>query len=172
MAFIMGIITMIRMTKNMPRKLNEAALYSSPAYYAGTMMKAASLPCNDYMSFMKRMAELEEKVTVLNKRSVMPPEKEEVLNNALNRVTTLEQDLVATKKVYNFSFLFNSMSVVSVKFSTWYFYFGFRHLMMPLLDKENSKLKLTRKGRRRSWYVISDIYFHKFSVGLSIDYFY
>jgi len=106
MAFIMGIVTMIRMTKNMPRKLNEAALYSSSGYYEGSMMKAATFSCNDYMSFVKRMGELEEKVTVLNKRSVMPPEKEEVLNNALTRVTTLEQDLVATKKVYNFSFLF------------------------------------------------------------------
>ncbi|KAL9312474.1 hypothetical protein ACSQ67_017926 [Phaseolus vulgaris] len=98
MAFIMGIVTMIRMTKNMPRKLNEAALYSSSGYYEGSMMKAATFSCNDYMSFVKRMGELEEKVTVLNKRSVMPPEKEEVLNNALTRVTTLEQDLVATKK--------------------------------------------------------------------------
>ncbi|ESW07953.1 hypothetical protein PHAVU_009G006100 [Phaseolus vulgaris] len=98
MAFIMGIVTMIRMTKNMPRKLNEAALYSSSGYYESSMMKAATFSCNDYMSFVKRMGELEEKVTVLNKRSVMPPEKEEVLNNALTRVTTLEQDLVATKK--------------------------------------------------------------------------
>lgn len=106
MAFIMGIVTMIRMTKNMPRKLNEATLFSNSGYYEGTMMKAAPFSCIDYMTFMKRMAELEEKVTVLNKRSIMPPEKEEVLNNALNRVTTLEQDLVATKKVYDFSFLF------------------------------------------------------------------
>ncbi|BAT77504.1 hypothetical protein VIGAN_02008500 [Vigna angularis var. angularis] len=98
MAFIMGIVTMIRMTKNMPRKLNEATLFSNSGYYEGTMMKAAPFSCIDYMTFMKRMAELEEKVTVLNKRSIMPPEKEEVLNNALNRVTTLEQDLVATKK--------------------------------------------------------------------------
>ncbi|KAK7352102.1 hypothetical protein VNO80_17519 [Phaseolus coccineus] len=98
MAFIMGIVTMIRMTKNMPRKLNEAALYSSSGYYEGSVMKAATFSCKDYMSFVKRMGELEEKVTVLNKRSVMPPEKEEVLNNALTRVTTLEQDLVATKK--------------------------------------------------------------------------
>ncbi|XP_027902801.1 phosphatidylinositol/phosphatidylcholine transfer protein SFH3-like isoform X2 [Vigna unguiculata] len=98
MAFIMGIVTMIRMTKNMPRKLNEAALFSNPGYYESTMMKAATFSCNDYMTFMKRMAELEEKVTVLNKRSIMAPEKEEVLNNALNRVTTLEHDLDATKK--------------------------------------------------------------------------
>lgn len=48
---------------------------------------------------MKRMAELEEKVTVLSVKPVMPPEKEEMLNNALTRVSTLEQELGATKKV-------------------------------------------------------------------------
>ncbi|CAJ1973064.1 unnamed protein product [Sphenostylis stenocarpa] len=98
MAFVMGIVTMIRMTKNMPRKLNEATLYGSSGYYDGTMMKAATISRDDYITVMKRMAELEEKIIVLSKRPVMPPEKEEVLNNALNRVTTLEEDLVATKK--------------------------------------------------------------------------
>ncbi|KAG5018095.1 hypothetical protein JHK87_013950 [Glycine soja] len=98
MAIVMGIVTMIRMTRNMPRKITEAALYGSSGYYDGTMMKAATFSCNDYMAMMKRMAELEEKVTILSMKPVIPPEKEEVLNNALGRVTTIEQDLVATKK--------------------------------------------------------------------------
>ncbi|TKY75415.1 Phosphatidylinositol/phosphatidylcholine transfer protein SFH3 [Spatholobus suberectus] len=98
MAFVMGIVTMIRMTRNMPRKITESTLYGSSGYYDGTMMKAPTISSNDYMTMMKRMAELEEKVTVLNMRPVMPPEKEEVLNTALNRVSTLEQDLIATKK--------------------------------------------------------------------------
>lgn len=49
---------------------------------------------------MKRMNELEEKVNVLNKRpTTMPPEKEEMLNNALKRIDMLEQELSTTKKV-------------------------------------------------------------------------
>ncbi|KAK7409812.1 hypothetical protein VNO78_00148 [Psophocarpus tetragonolobus] len=95
MAFVMGIVTMIRMTKNMPRKITEATMYGSSGYYDGTM---PSITSNDYMAMMKRMAELEEKVNVLSTRTTMPPEKEEVFNNALNRVITLEQDLTATKK--------------------------------------------------------------------------
>ncbi|XP_028227299.1 phosphatidylinositol/phosphatidylcholine transfer protein SFH3-like isoform X3 [Glycine soja] len=99
MAIVMGIVTVIRLTRNMPRKITEAIVYgSSSGYYDGTMMKAPTISCNDYMAVMKRMAELEEKVTVLSMRPVIPHEKEEVLNNALCRVTTLEQDLVATKK--------------------------------------------------------------------------
>ncbi|KAM5548787.1 phosphatidylinositol/phosphatidylcholine transfer protein SFH3 [Rosa sericea] len=104
MAFIMGIVTMIRLTRDMPRKLTEAALYGSPAYCNGMGMKAKQLPASSissdtYMNMMKRMAELEEKVKVLStKPTIMPPEKEEMLNNALNRATALEQELSATKK--------------------------------------------------------------------------
>ncbi|PRQ23832.1 putative cellular retinaldehyde binding/alpha-tocopherol transport, CRAL/TRIO [Rosa chinensis] len=104
MAFIMGIVTMIRLTRDMPRKLTEAALYGSPAYCNGMGMKAKQLPASSissdtYMNMMKRMAELEEKVKVLStKPTIMPPEKEEMLNNALNRATALEQALSATKK--------------------------------------------------------------------------
>ncbi|XP_020203312.1 phosphatidylinositol/phosphatidylcholine transfer protein SFH3 isoform X2 [Cajanus cajan] len=98
MAFVMGIVTMIRMTRNMPRKITEAALYGSAGLYDGSIMKAADISCNDYMAMMKRMAELEERMSVLSKRPSMPLEKEEVLTNALSRVTTLEQDLVSTKK--------------------------------------------------------------------------
>ncbi|RDX81213.1 Phosphatidylinositol/phosphatidylcholine transfer protein SFH3, partial [Mucuna pruriens] len=98
MALVMGIVTMIRMTKNMPRKITEATLYGSTGFYDSTMMKVPTFVCNDYMTMMKRMAELEDKVTVLSKKPPMLSEKEEMLNNALNRVSTLEQDLIVTKK--------------------------------------------------------------------------
>ncbi|GAV61537.1 CRAL_TRIO domain-containing protein/CRAL_TRIO_N domain-containing protein [Cephalotus follicularis] len=106
MAFVMGIVTMVRLTHNMPRKLTEAALYSSSAYYDGTMIKghphqlpATSISTSDHITMMKRMADLEEKVSVLSmKPATMPPEKEEMLNAAISRVTTLEQELSATKK--------------------------------------------------------------------------
>lgn len=106
MAFVMGIVTMVRLTRNMPKRLTEAALYSSSVYYDGTMIKGHQLPSpaaissNEHMSMMKRMAELEDKVNVLsNKPAVMPPEKEEMLNAALSRVDALEQELSSTKKV-------------------------------------------------------------------------
>ncbi|CAL5205631.1 unnamed protein product [Lathyrus oleraceus] len=99
MALVMGIVTMFRMTSSMPRKVTEAALYGgNSVYYDGNMLKAPAISSNDYMTIMKRMAELEEKVAVLSTRPVMPPEKEEMLNNALTRVTSLENLLDATKK--------------------------------------------------------------------------
>jgi hypothetical protein len=52
------------------------------------------------MTVLKRMAELEDKVSVLSAKPVsMPPEKEEMLSAALSRVDGLEQELMATKKV-------------------------------------------------------------------------
>ncbi|XP_050365370.1 phosphatidylinositol/phosphatidylcholine transfer protein SFH3-like [Argentina anserina] len=104
MPFIMGIAAMIRITRNMPRKLTEVALYGSPAYCNGMGMKTKQLPApsissDTYMNMMKRMAELEDKVKGLSKPpAYMPPEKEEMLNNALNRATALEQELAVTKK--------------------------------------------------------------------------
>ena len=105
MAFILGIVTMVRLTRNMPKKLTEAALYSSSDYYDGEMIKghqlsSPAISSTDYMLVIKRMAKLEEKVNVLsNKPAVMPPEKEEMLNVALSRVDALEQELSSTKKV-------------------------------------------------------------------------
>ncbi|XP_047314852.1 phosphatidylinositol/phosphatidylcholine transfer protein SFH12-like isoform X2 [Impatiens glandulifera] len=53
----------------------------------------------EYVAAIRRMTELEEKVSVLTaKPTVMPPEKEEILNAALDRVDVLEHELVATKK--------------------------------------------------------------------------
>ncbi|XP_022763238.1 phosphatidylinositol/phosphatidylcholine transfer protein SFH3-like [Durio zibethinus] len=105
MAFVMGIVTMVRLSRSMPRKLTEAALYGGQVYYANPMITghAAQLPppitSADYFAMMKRMAELEEKVSFLvGKPAAMPPEKEEMLNAALSRVCTLEEELSAAKK--------------------------------------------------------------------------
>lgn len=106
MAVVMGIVTMVRLTRTMPKKLTEAAIYSSTVYYDGSMSRhpalpaPAAVPLSDYMTMMKRMAELEERVNVLNmKPAAMPADKEEMLNIALGKVDTLEQELQATKKV-------------------------------------------------------------------------
>ena len=110
MAFVMGIVTMVRLSRSMPRKLSEAALYGGQLYYPNPMITghAAQLPppitSADYFSMMKRMAELEDKVSFLiGKPAVMPPEKEEMLNAALSRVCTLEEELSAAKKVHTYS---------------------------------------------------------------------
>lgn len=103
----MGIVTMIRLTRNMPRKITEAAVYGSPVYYNDMTMKShrqlpapAMISHAEYVTMMKCMAELEEKVAILSmKPAVMPAEKEEMLNAAISRVGALEQELSSTKKV-------------------------------------------------------------------------
>ena len=103
MTFVMGIVTMIRVTRNMPKK----TIYSTPEYCEERVetskvqqTSAPAISSADYVTVMKRMAELEDKVNVLlTKPATMPPEKEEMLNAALSRVDALEQELMATKKV-------------------------------------------------------------------------
>ncbi|KAF7828897.1 Phosphatidylinositol/phosphatidylcholine transfer protein SFH12 [Senna tora] len=52
----------------------------------------------EFMTVMKRMAELEQKMVTMNKPATLPPEKEEMLNAAISRADVLEQELMATKK--------------------------------------------------------------------------
>ncbi|KAG6417551.1 hypothetical protein SASPL_119734 [Salvia splendens] len=100
MAIVMGVVTMVRMTRTMPRRLTDATLYSSSMYsdsHANNSPRQA-VSNEDYFIMMKRMNELEEKVIILSKRPTMPPEKEEMLDNALQRINMLEQELSNTKK--------------------------------------------------------------------------
>lgn len=101
MALVMGFVTMVRLSRNVPRKLTEAALYGT--CYSETITSSADkpVPSNEYISMVKRVVELEEKMNVvLNKQpAAMPPEREEMLVAALNRVNNLEQELSATRKV-------------------------------------------------------------------------
>ncbi|KAL5557387.1 hypothetical protein UlMin_039623 [Ulmus minor] len=102
MTVVMGIMTMVRLTRNMPKKLTDSTFYSSPIYCDDTMFKTHEAPAIstvDYMSVMKRMAELEERVSVMSmKPAAIPPEKEAMLNAATSRIDALEQELMATKK--------------------------------------------------------------------------
>lgn len=108
MAFVMGIMTMLRLSRNMPRKLIKPTMYSGGrVYYANPMISGNAPPLappityTDYYSMMERMADLESKVSVLmGQPATMPPEKEELLNAALSRVCTLEEEISATKKVH------------------------------------------------------------------------
>lgn len=106
MTFVMGIVTMVRLTRNMPTKLTDANHYSSsmrpddPTRKSGAYLPPA-ISSGDYVTMVKRMNELEAKLNVLtNKPAALPPEKEEMLNNAMNRMDNLEQELAAAKKVY------------------------------------------------------------------------
>lgn len=103
MTLVMGIVTLVRLTKNMPRKLTDATLLAGSLYSADMIKEQTHghvISTKDYISMMKRMEELEDKVITLNQKPAsMPPEKEDMLNAAINRVGTLEQELLATKKV-------------------------------------------------------------------------
>ncbi|XVF62099.1 hypothetical protein PTKIN_Ptkin08bG0190200 [Pterospermum kingtungense] len=112
LTFVMGIATMIRVTRNMPRRLTDANIYSTPVYCVdaevksqepSTKLSPATLSTSELMSVMKRMAELEERVMNM-KPTTMPPEKEEMLNFTVNRAAALEQELMATKKALEDSF--------------------------------------------------------------------
>ncbi|KAG7034122.1 Phosphatidylinositol/phosphatidylcholine transfer protein SFH3 [Cucurbita argyrosperma subsp. argyrosperma] len=98
-AFIMGISATVRLARTMPKKLSNASLYSKPIF-KGQGQPPLFDPLPDYMSTVKRMAELEERVNNLcNKPADMPREKEELLNATMTRVEALEQELTTSKKV-------------------------------------------------------------------------
>ncbi|KAI3774794.1 hypothetical protein L1987_49356 [Smallanthus sonchifolius] len=105
MALMMGVMTLVRMTRNMPKKITNATLYSTgfiEDYMVNKKKKqlqASTITTAEYLTLMNRLAELEEKVIFLdNKPAELPPEKEELLNNALKRVDALETELAAVKK--------------------------------------------------------------------------
>ncbi|XP_010429073.1 PREDICTED: phosphatidylinositol/phosphatidylcholine transfer protein SFH3-like [Camelina sativa] len=95
MSLMMGLMTVVRLTKNMPRKLTEAAIYGGNGEKTETTMMSSQ----EYMSMVKRMAELEEKCRSLdNQPASFSPEKEQILTAALSRVDELEVQLAQTKK--------------------------------------------------------------------------
>ncbi|KAK8529949.1 hypothetical protein V6N13_102839 [Hibiscus sabdariffa] len=105
MAFVAGITTMIRLSRNMPQKLTEANVYDGEVSCADRKTAGHPPPLPppitsaDYFSMIERMASLEDKVRVLmGKPETMPPEKEELLNATLSRVCTLEEEISAAKK--------------------------------------------------------------------------
>ncbi|KAE8724669.1 Phosphatidylinositol/phosphatidylcholine transfer protein SFH2 [Hibiscus syriacus] len=107
MSFVISMVAMIRLSRNMPRKLGETALYNGQVHHAKPMITGrtadqSQLPpitSNDYVAMEKRMAKLEEAMSFLmQKPGTMPPEKEEMLNDALSKVYALEVELSAAKK--------------------------------------------------------------------------
>lgn len=109
MAFAVGIVTIVKMTRNMPSKLTDATFYSNPSYYTDAMVKgnvgsdhpfAPPISMEEYLSMMKRMAALEETARALSsKPPAISAEKLEMLDAAMTKISSLEQELTATKKV-------------------------------------------------------------------------
>ncbi|XP_047313508.1 phosphatidylinositol/phosphatidylcholine transfer protein SFH3-like [Impatiens glandulifera] len=102
LTFVMGIVTMVRLTRNMPKRFMDPALISGSTMFGMDphpyRLPAPAISSNEYFAVLKRMAELEEKAHVLcNRPASMPVEKEELLYAALNRVDVLEQQLSATR---------------------------------------------------------------------------
>ncbi|KAG8659953.1 hypothetical protein MANES_02G097600v8 [Manihot esculenta] len=105
MTFVMGIVTMIKVTRTMPKKMTDANIYSGSVYCDETKVRNRAhqpmepgISAADYMAVIKRMDELQERVSVLSMKPAMTVEKEEMLNSAISKVDTLEQELMATKK--------------------------------------------------------------------------
>lgn len=150
---VMGIVTMVRISRNMPRKLAEVAAYGSQAYYADEMAKshvsaAPSISSSEYKNIMLRMAEMEDKLSVLSsKPPAMPAEKEEMLNAAIKRADSLEQELSMVKTVPTRFSSILSGAVVCKKISalcnvreliSFVLFFLYRHLRMQLQNSRNS----------------------------------
>ncbi|KAE8720669.1 ferredoxin-3 [Hibiscus syriacus] len=101
-AFAMGFVTMVRMSRGMLKKQSLAPVYEGgQVYYAKQITSPAPPPITnaEFFAMTKRVADLEEKVVFLSsKPAVMPPDKEELLNAALSRVCVLEKALSETRK--------------------------------------------------------------------------
>lgn len=96
MTLVVSIAAMARLTGSVPKNITDVTMYG-----VDPMVKPQepAVSRSDYLSMLKRMNEMEEKVIVLsNKPATLPPEKEEMLKNALDRVDMLEQELASTKK--------------------------------------------------------------------------
>ncbi|GAB2248111.1 hypothetical protein Droror1_Dr00007993 [Drosera rotundifolia] len=108
MTLVMGVVTVIRLTSNITRKITDATLYSTSVLCDGGMLKnnatthqvaLHSISKAEFFAIMKRMGELEGKVIAPSaKPAEMPPKKEEMLNLALGKVDALELELSATKE--------------------------------------------------------------------------
>jgi hypothetical protein len=113
MALVMSIAAMLRVSRSMPGKVLGAAVGGSRP--AATLAKSKSkmqtrqrsskispeaVKAAQQAVSAKRLADLEEKVVaLLAQPAAMPADKEEMLQAAVNRVSALEEELAATKKV-------------------------------------------------------------------------
>jgi len=104
MTLVMSIATMLRVSRNMPKKVIGAAIgtarsSSIGARSASTIHARQQSKISAEAVSAKRFADLEEKViALLAKPAEMPADKEEMLKAATSRVSALEEELALTKK--------------------------------------------------------------------------
>ncbi|KAL0904446.1 hypothetical protein M5K25_026562 [Dendrobium thyrsiflorum] len=101
MAFVMGVVTMAKMSKNLRRKIMDEhdVCNSNEMEKRHGLAAKPTVSMSEYSMVMKRLEELEQKVNDLSKKAEPSPEKEEMLKSAMYRVATLESELAATRKV-------------------------------------------------------------------------
>ncbi|KAK1299458.1 hypothetical protein QJS10_CPB14g00048 [Acorus calamus] len=104
-AIVMGIVTMLRFTTAMPKKIANVVHYTTPVHssigkgQAHNQLPLAPVSGAEYSCVIKRLTDLEEKVSILSmKPPEMPLEKEELLKTSVSRIDALEAELMATKK--------------------------------------------------------------------------
>ncbi|XP_074331118.1 phosphatidylinositol/phosphatidylcholine transfer protein SFH3-like isoform X1 [Apium graveolens] len=94
MTFVMGIVTMVRMTRNMPQ--------SQPSMKVQNRLMIENQSTSGKFSeesIVKRVKELEEKLAALSRKPAkVAPETQNLLNAAISRIDKLEQELTDTKK--------------------------------------------------------------------------
>uniref|UniRef100_M1AFJ6 Sec14 cytosolic factor n=1 Tax=Solanum tuberosum TaxID=4113 RepID=M1AFJ6_SOLTU len=164
MTFVMGVVTMVRMTRNMPRKLTDSTLLSGslkgvdmhvkPVHGQEYRLSGPAISNNEYFSMMKRMGELEEKVISLsNKPSSLPPEKEEMLNNVMSHVDKLEQELCATKMVFTCldGVSFINMHEGPVRRLIYYYYY-WQALETALSRQEELLAYIEKKKKKKNFF--------------------
>ncbi|XP_042448220.1 phosphatidylinositol/phosphatidylcholine transfer protein SFH12-like [Zingiber officinale] len=99
-AFVMGVVTMVRVGRSMSRKVTNADVANlMKSQMVRQPPPAPAVSVAEFACVLKRLGELEEKVNVLgNKPPEMELDKEEMLSAAANRVEALESELAETRK--------------------------------------------------------------------------
>ncbi|XP_010446447.1 PREDICTED: phosphatidylinositol/phosphatidylcholine transfer protein SFH2-like isoform X1 [Camelina sativa] len=98
MALLMGIVGVMRLTKNMPRRLTEANVYSREGGSVYQDDGVTVMSRQEYMAMLKKMTELEEKCKSLEAQAAFSLERDRVLDASLRRVDQFELHLSETKK--------------------------------------------------------------------------
>ncbi|KAF7016951.1 hypothetical protein CFC21_030462 [Triticum aestivum] len=99
MALVMSIATMLRLSRNMPRKVIGAAIGAQGTPKTQAQQQSKMSTEAEYTVSAKRFADLEEKIiALLAKQAEMPADKEELLKAATSRVAALEEELARTNK--------------------------------------------------------------------------
>lgn len=157
MTFVMGIVTMVRMTRNMPQNYSGAGSGSMKLQtrlmleHQPTSNRLASMSATDE-TIVKRVNELEEKVTAISsKPAKVAPETQNLLDAAMSRIDKLEQEVTETKKVTNrckCALPLHSFAAFFESFPVGPFCRLWRILMR---SKKNSWHTSRRKRRKRSF---------------------